>query len=159
MISQRQPGNESPHHKTRACESHGRAILWVSLTLLISALVSLPNEVSSFVSKCVSSDNLLPSVTQEPTLRPWKGSPFLQHWDLFSSILEAVVKSRDRWKTPSEEQTEASLPCWHSGLTALCLCHPRDSRLEPALSAPASFSCKASCSGLDVADPSFNADS
>ena len=54
-----------------------------------------------------------------------------------------MVKSRERWKTPSKEQTEAPLPCWHSGLTALCLCHPRDSHLEPALSEPASFSCKA----------------
>ena len=27
---------------------------------------------------CVSSDNSFPSVRQEPFLRPWKGSPFLQ---------------------------------------------------------------------------------
>ena len=33
---------------------------------------------SSFVSLCVSSDNSLLSVGQQPTLWPWKGSPFLQ---------------------------------------------------------------------------------
>ena len=37
-----------------------------------------PNKVSCFVSTCVSSDNSFPSVRQEPSFRPWKGSPFLQ---------------------------------------------------------------------------------
>ena len=47
-------------------------------TLLFSARAPLPNKVSCFVSTCVSSDNSFPSVRQERTLRPWKGSPFLQ---------------------------------------------------------------------------------
>ena len=35
----------------------------------------LPNKVSCFVSTWVSSDNSFPSVRQEPTPGPWKGSP------------------------------------------------------------------------------------
>ena len=31
------------------------------------------------LSACVSSDNSFPSVRQEPSFGPWKGSPFLQH--------------------------------------------------------------------------------
>ena len=49
-----------------------------SLTLLLSAQAPLPNKVSCFASTCVSLDNSYPSVSQEPTLRPWEGSPFLQ---------------------------------------------------------------------------------
>lgn len=41
-------------------------------------LDSLPSTVLFFVSKCISSDNSFPNVRQEPTLRPWKRSPFLQ---------------------------------------------------------------------------------
>ena len=36
-------------------------------------------EVSCFVRSCVSSSNSILSGRQEPTLRPWKGSPFLQN--------------------------------------------------------------------------------
>ena len=39
------------------------------------------NKVSYFVSTCVSLDSSFLSVRQEPTLRPRKGSPFLQHND------------------------------------------------------------------------------
>ena len=73
VTGQRQPGNQSNYHKTCACEPHGRAVLLSSLMLLLSALASLPNKVSCFVSTCISSDNSFPSVRQEPTLRPWKG--------------------------------------------------------------------------------------
>ena len=38
----------------------------------------LPKKVFYFVSTCVSLDDSFPSVRQEPTLGPWKGSPFLQ---------------------------------------------------------------------------------
>ena len=34
-----------------------------------------------FVSTCVSSDNSFPSVRQEPSLGPWKGSLYLQQYD------------------------------------------------------------------------------
>ena len=40
--------------------------------------VPLPNKISCFVSTCVSLDNSFPSVRQEPSFGPWKGSPFLQ---------------------------------------------------------------------------------
>ena len=51
---------------------------WVPLTLLLSALAPLTNNISSFVSSFVSLDNSLPSVRQKLTLQPWKGFPFLQ---------------------------------------------------------------------------------
>ena len=38
-----------------------------------------PKKISCFVSTCISSDNSFLSVRQEPSFRPWKGSPFLQH--------------------------------------------------------------------------------
>ena len=38
-----------------------------------------PNKISCCVGTCVSLDNSFPSVRQEPSFRPWKGSPFLQH--------------------------------------------------------------------------------
>ena len=38
-----------------------------------------PNKISCFVSTYVSSDNSFPSVRQEPSFGPWKGSLFLQH--------------------------------------------------------------------------------
>ena len=50
-----------------------------SLTLLLSAQAPLPNKVSCFVSSCIFSENTFPSVAQEPTLQPWKGTSFLQH--------------------------------------------------------------------------------
>ena len=65
--------------KTQGYEPCGRAVLLGSLTLLLSTWVPLPNKVSCFVSTCVSSDNLLLSVRQEPTFGLWKGSLFLQH--------------------------------------------------------------------------------
>ena len=37
-----------------------------------------PNKISCFVSRCVSSDNSFPSVRQEPSFGPWKGSTFQQ---------------------------------------------------------------------------------
>ena len=68
---------ESHQNKTRDCEPCGRPVLLGSLP---SALhwVPLPNKISCFVSTCVSLDNSFTSVRQEPTFRPWKGSPFLQ---------------------------------------------------------------------------------
>ena len=42
----------------------------------------ITNEISCLVSTCVSSDNSFPSVRQEPSFGPWKGSPFLQQYYL-----------------------------------------------------------------------------
>ena len=52
-----------------------------SLTLLLSAWAPFPNKISCFVSTCVSSDNSIPSVRQEPTFWLWKGFTFLQQND------------------------------------------------------------------------------
>ena len=54
------------------------AVLLGSLTLLLSTRVSFPNKISCYVSTCVSSDNSVLSVRQEPHFGPWKGSAFLQ---------------------------------------------------------------------------------
>ena len=59
--------------------SHVTELFLGSLTLLLSTQVPFPNKISCFVSTCVSSDNSFLSVRQEPSFRPWKGSPFLQH--------------------------------------------------------------------------------
>ena len=59
------------------CEPRGRAVLG-SLTLLLSSRVPFPNKISCFVSTCVSSDNSFPSVRQQLSFGPWKGSLFLQ---------------------------------------------------------------------------------
>ena len=48
------------------------------LTLLLSARVPSANKISCFVSTYVSLDNSFPSVRQEPSFGPWKGSLFLQ---------------------------------------------------------------------------------
>ena len=55
-----------------------RAVLLGSLTVLLSTQVPFPNKISCFVSTCASSDNSFPSVRQEPSFGPWKGSLFLQ---------------------------------------------------------------------------------
>ena len=40
-----------------------------------------------FVSTCVSSDNSFLGVRQDPTLRPWKGSPFRWHHNRYRQII------------------------------------------------------------------------
>ena len=62
----------------RFSEPRGRAVLLGSLTLLLSSPVPIPDKIACFVSTCVSSDNSFPSVRQEPSFGPWKGSPLLQ---------------------------------------------------------------------------------
>ena len=73
MTGQRQPRNSPHHHKTWDCKPRDRGVL-----LLLSTQTRLPNKVSFFISMCVSLDNSFPSVRWESTLRPWKGSTFLQ---------------------------------------------------------------------------------
>ena len=52
----------------------------------------LANQVSCLVSTGVSWDNSFPSVTREPPLKPWKGSPFLQKGD--TQYQTAIRKAR-----------------------------------------------------------------
>jgi len=54
-------------------EPYGRAVLLASLTKLLPTWVPFPNKIPCFVSTCVSSDNSLLSVRQEPSFGPWKG--------------------------------------------------------------------------------------
>ena len=46
----------------------------------------IPSQWSLLVSTFVSSCNSFLSVRQEPTFRPWKGSPFLQHRELRATL-------------------------------------------------------------------------
>ena len=58
-----------------------RAVLLSSLALLLSTQAPFPNKISCFVCTCISFYNSFLSVREEPSFRPWKGSPFLQHYD------------------------------------------------------------------------------
>ena len=65
------------HYLPEFAQVHVR---WVSDAIhLILCRVLLSDKVFCFISTCVSSYSLFLSIEQEPTLRPWKGSPFLQH--------------------------------------------------------------------------------
>ena len=57
------------------------------LTLLLSTRVPFPNKISCVVSTCVSSDSSFPSVRQEPSFGPWKGSAFLQNGNSGETLL------------------------------------------------------------------------
>ena len=72
-------------------EPCGKAVLLGSLTLLFFTYVPLSNKVSCFVSTCVSSDNSLLSVRQEPILGFQKGSPSC---NIFSGEVSSFVKWR-----------------------------------------------------------------
>ena len=67
-------------------ELFSRIAILLFSSLLLSTRVPFPNKISCFVSTCVSSDNSFPSVRQEPSFRPWKGSPFLQQKEGFFSF-------------------------------------------------------------------------
>ena len=82
------------------------AIGWVSfLTLLLSTRVSFPNKISCFVSTCVSLDNSLPSVQQEPSFGPCKGSLFLQQMATL-----AGTPLHEDWHADHSGYSGASLP-------------------------------------------------
>ena len=98
MIDQKQPETNPVTIKPETASLCDTVVLLGFLTLLLSPQVPLPNKVSFFVS----SDNSFPIVRQEPTLRPWKESPFLQQtgltecgWQtqvLFSNNMGKVTK-------------------------------------------------------------------
>ena len=100
MIDQRQQ-ETNPITIKPETEPRGGAVLPGSLTLLLSAWVPLPDKVSRFVSTRVSSDNSFLSFRQEPTLGPWKGSPFLQLSGIMKPpvILKKQVLSRQLCRT------------------------------------------------------------
>ena len=120
MIGQRKARNESHHHETQDLEPRGRAVLLGSLTPLLSAWALLPNKVSCFVSSCVSSEISFLSVRQEPTLGPWKGSPFPQHFKrymgtasghLVISRVGVVARAPRRTNLFDAQRTFPSRPC------------------------------------------------
>ena len=69
-------------------------------------------------SMCVSVDNSFPSVRQEPTLGPWKGSPFLQQRDtiflylVFSFFFFPFLATpRGMWDLSSPIRDGTCVPC------------------------------------------------
>ena len=119
MIGQRKPRNEFHHHETRDCEPCAEQFSWVPLPC--SSLPSTPSQkVSCFVSSCVSLEISFLSVRQEPTLGPWKGSPFLQHFKryigtasghLVISRVGVVERAPRRTNLFDAQRTFPSRPC------------------------------------------------
>ena len=71
------PSLPVPHYLPEFAQVH---VHWVSDAIhLALCQVLLSNKVFCFISTCVSSYSSFLSIEQEPTLWPWKGSPFLQH--------------------------------------------------------------------------------
>ena len=71
---------------------------------MLSTRVLFPDKISCFVSTCVSSDNSFPSVRQEPSFGPWKGSLFLQQLDGIVDLMDMglgglweLVMDRETW--------------------------------------------------------------
>jgi len=98
-----------------------RAILLGSLTILLSAWTPFPNKISCFISTCVSSDNSFPSVRQEPSFGPWKGSPFLQkmvtvpgiflHCNWYPDLLRVFRDQlASQWTKPSGHNCDPYVP-------------------------------------------------
>ena len=77
----------TPLSSNPSCKTCSRAVLLGFLTLPLSVRAPFP-EKSLTLSIHVSSGNLFLSVQQEPTLWPWKGSPFL--WQYRLSVLDGA---------------------------------------------------------------------
>ena len=102
---------------------------WVSLPSC-SPPEALSNKISCFVSTRVSSDNSFPSVRQEPSFRPWKGSPFLQQVATLVGFFFAetdVLTTRGtqlacQWTRPSVRNWDPFVPglllTWTTGQSA-----------------------------------------
>ena len=88
------------------CEPHGRAVLLGFLTLLLSTRGPFPNKISCFVSTYVSSDNSFPSVRQELSFGPWKGSLFQQQMVTLVGLFFTETDILTTWGT----QGSACLP-------------------------------------------------
>ena len=85
---------------------------WVPLPSRSPPGCPFPIKISCFLSTCVSSDNSFPSVRQEPSFGPWKGSPFLQQSHLSPGYTEASLRPPPCYTVWA--------PCrWASGLTSL----------------------------------------
>ena len=92
VTGQRQPRNSPHHHKSQDCEPHGRAVLLGPLTCCPPPGRPFPVKslaLSASVRNSKSLDNSFLNKRQEPTLGPWKGSPFLQQ--SFQSLNDSAL--------------------------------------------------------------------
>ena len=90
------------------CKPCGSAVLLGSLTLLLSTQVPFPNKISCFVSTCVSSDNSVPSVRQEPSFGLGRGPPSCNKLDYKESW---APKNWCFWTVVLEKTLESPLDC------------------------------------------------
>ena len=72
--------NPETDNNTLDCKPLGRAVLPGSLNPPPLARVPFPSKSFCFVSTCVSSDNLFPSVRQDPLSDPGRGPPSCNRW-------------------------------------------------------------------------------
>ena len=68
--------------KPKAVSHMAEQVSWFPLPSCSPPGHSLPNKVSGFATMYVSLDNSFLSPRQEPSLRSWKGSSFLQQYEL-----------------------------------------------------------------------------
>ena len=104
------PGRHNPETnpitiKTQDCNSHGRAVLLGSLTLLLSTQVPLPNKISCFISMCVSLDNSFLSVRQGVSHSETK---VLASWP----VLCWEVRWRKKWGIRDDSPGAGLGSCW-----------------------------------------------
>ena len=71
-----QPRNESHYHRTKTASHVAEQFSWVPLSSCSPPGCPFPIKPLAFSAR-VSSDNSFLSVRQEPSFRPWKGSPLL----------------------------------------------------------------------------------
>ena len=75
MIGQRQPGNQSHHHKTRDCEPRGTAVPWDPLLFCSPPRSPFPIK-SLALSACMSPQTIhLHVLDKSPLLGPGRGPP------------------------------------------------------------------------------------
>ena len=74
MIGQSHPETNPITIKPKTASYRAELFSWVPLPTALHQ-VPFPNKISCFVSTCVSLDNSVPSVRQEPSFGPWKGFP------------------------------------------------------------------------------------
>ena len=117
MIDQKQPETNPVTIKPETASLCGTGVLLGFLTLLLSTQVPLPNKVSCFVS----SDNSFPIVRQEPTLRPWKESPFLQQTGLTERGWQTQVSSSNNIRKMTKLDVNVKISFVYQSLFSLLM--------------------------------------
>ena len=104
MIGQSHPETNPITIKPKTASPAAEQFSWVPLPSCSPPGCPFPIK-SLALSACVSSDNSFLSVRQEPSFRPWKGSPFLQQLDGITDLMDMglgglreLVMDREAWR-------------------------------------------------------------